>query len=113
MRSRWNSARFSPRIAWSTGPIRSTGLAVQPADLRRACEVEARGFLLHLREGFIESEGEPSAVSAAGGGVGAGAPCAHRQSRGARRHGRRFAVGVRAGQDSAARTGDRSPRSSA
>jgi hypothetical protein len=36
---------------------------VQANDLRRACEVEARGFLLHLREGFIESEGEPSAVN--------------------------------------------------
>jgi hypothetical protein len=45
------------------GPDPFAGLAVQPADLRRACEVEARGFLLHLREGFIESEGEPTAVS--------------------------------------------------
>jgi hypothetical protein len=45
------------------GPDPFEGLTVQPADLRRACEVEARGFLLHLREGFIESESEPSAVS--------------------------------------------------
>jgi hypothetical protein len=45
------------------GPDPFEGLAVQAADLRRACEVEARGFLLHLREGFIESEGEPSAVN--------------------------------------------------
>lgn len=45
------------------GPDPFAGLAVQPADLRRACEVEARGFLLHLREGFIESEGVPTAVS--------------------------------------------------
>ena len=45
------------------GPDPFAGLSVQPADLRRACEVEARGFLLHLREGFIESEGEPTAVS--------------------------------------------------
>jgi hypothetical protein len=45
------------------GPDPFDGLSVQPADLRRACEVDARGFLLHLREGFIESEGEPSAVS--------------------------------------------------
>jgi hypothetical protein len=37
------------------GPDPFEGLTVQPADLRRACEVEARGFLLHLREGFIES----------------------------------------------------------
>src|SRR5215831_12598951 len=27
------------------------GMEVDPADLRRACEVEARGHLLHLREG--------------------------------------------------------------
>jgi hypothetical protein len=45
------------------GPDPFEGLAVQASDLRRACEVEARGFLLHLREGFIESEGELSAVS--------------------------------------------------
>jgi hypothetical protein len=45
------------------GPDPFEGLSVQATDLRHACEVEARGFLLHLREGFIESEGEPSAVS--------------------------------------------------
>jgi hypothetical protein len=45
------------------GPNPFDGLAVQPSDLRRACEVEARGFLLHLRGGFIESGGEPSAVA--------------------------------------------------
>jgi hypothetical protein len=33
------------------------GLRVDPADLRRACEVQARGLLLHIREGFIETEG--------------------------------------------------------
>jgi hypothetical protein len=33
------------------------GLAVDPADLRRACEVQARSHLLHLREGFIETAG--------------------------------------------------------
>jgi hypothetical protein len=45
------------------GPDPFEGLSVQPADLRRACEVEARGYLLHLREGFIESGGEPAAVA--------------------------------------------------
>jgi hypothetical protein len=49
------------RVAYGPDPF--DGLAVQPADLRRACEVEARGFLLHLREGFIESEADPRAVS--------------------------------------------------
>ena len=30
------------------------GLTVDAADLRRACEVQARSHLLHLREGYIE-----------------------------------------------------------
>ena len=38
--------------------IRSTGLDVDPADLRRACEVQARSHLLHLREGFLETRGQ-------------------------------------------------------
>jgi hypothetical protein len=33
------------------------GLQVDPADLRRACEVQSRSHLLHLREGFIETGG--------------------------------------------------------
>ena len=33
------------------------GLSVAPSDLRRACEVQARSHLLHLREGFLETEG--------------------------------------------------------
>jgi len=32
-------------------------LSVDPADLRRACEVQARSHLLHLREGFLETRG--------------------------------------------------------
>jgi hypothetical protein len=39
------------------------GLRVDPADLRRACEVQARSHLLHLREGFIETEGRGDAVA--------------------------------------------------
>jgi hypothetical protein len=39
------------------------GLAVDPADLRRACEVQARSHLLHLREGFMEAEGRSEAVA--------------------------------------------------
>jgi hypothetical protein len=31
------------------------GLRVQAGDLRRACEVQARSHLLHLREGYIET----------------------------------------------------------
>jgi len=34
-----------------------TGLSVDAVDLRRACEVQARSHLLHLREGFVETGG--------------------------------------------------------
>jgi hypothetical protein len=33
------------------------GLRVDAADLRRACEIQARSHLLHLREGFMETQG--------------------------------------------------------
>jgi hypothetical protein len=33
------------------------GLRVDAADVRRACEVQVRSHLLHLREGYIETEG--------------------------------------------------------
>jgi hypothetical protein len=39
------------------------GLRVDPADLRRACEVQARSHLLHLREGYLETEGRSDAVA--------------------------------------------------
>jgi len=39
------------------------GLRVDPADLRRACEVQARSHLLHLREGYIETEGRGDALA--------------------------------------------------
>jgi hypothetical protein len=38
-------------------------LAVDPTDLRRACEVQARSHLLHLREGFLETRGRADALS--------------------------------------------------
>ena len=37
-------------------------LLVRPDDLRRACEVQARSHVLHLREGYIEASGDPSAI---------------------------------------------------
>jgi hypothetical protein len=37
--------------------------AIEPADLRRACEIQARGHLLHLREGFIEAAGSGNALA--------------------------------------------------
>jgi hypothetical protein len=36
---------------------------VDPADLRRACEVQARSHLLHLREGFLETRGRADALA--------------------------------------------------
>lgn len=39
------------------GPDPFEGLSLVTSDLRRACEVQARSHLLHLREGFIESRG--------------------------------------------------------
>jgi hypothetical protein len=38
-------------------------VAVDPADLRRACEVQARSHLLHLREGFLETRGRADVLS--------------------------------------------------
>jgi hypothetical protein len=38
------------------------GLRVDPADLRRACEVQARSHLLHLREGYLETLGRGDAI---------------------------------------------------
>ena len=38
-------------------------LTVSEADLRRACELQAKSHLIHLREGFLESRGDPRAVA--------------------------------------------------
>lgn len=35
---------------------------VSPADVRRACELRAKSQLIHLREGFLETGGDPRAV---------------------------------------------------
>jgi hypothetical protein len=39
------------------------GLTVHAGDLRRACEVQARSHVLHLREGYLEAGGEPAAIA--------------------------------------------------
>lgn len=39
------------------------GVTVDPEDLRRACEVQARSHLLHLREGYIETRGRSDRVA--------------------------------------------------
>jgi len=39
------------------------GLSVAEADLRRACELQAKSHLIHLREGYLETGGEARAIS--------------------------------------------------
>lgn len=39
------------------------GMRVSEADLRRACELQAKSHLIHLREGYLESGGRPVAVA--------------------------------------------------
>jgi hypothetical protein len=39
------------------------GVGVSGSDLRRACEQQARSHLIHLREGFLESGGDPRDIS--------------------------------------------------
>ena len=45
------------------GPSPFEGMDVNDADLRRACEQQAKSHLIHLREGYLESGGHPAAVS--------------------------------------------------
>jgi len=40
-----------------------TGLEIDPGDIRRACEVQARSHLLHLRQGFLETGGNGNALA--------------------------------------------------
>jgi hypothetical protein len=46
-----------------TGQSPFDGLAVNRDDLRRACEVQARSHLLHLREGYLETRGRGDALA--------------------------------------------------
>jgi hypothetical protein len=39
------------------------GVTIAQADLRRACETQIKSHLVHLREGFLESGGDPAAVA--------------------------------------------------
>ena len=38
------------------------GLAIRPEDLRRACEVQTKSHLIHLRENYLQSGGRPGHV---------------------------------------------------
>ena len=40
------------------------GLRVKVEDIRRACEIDVKGHLLHLRESYVESYGDPDAIAA-------------------------------------------------
>lgn len=40
-----------------------TGVSVTDADLRRACELQAKSHLIHLREGFLETAGDAGAIA--------------------------------------------------
>lgn len=49
------------RLLFGADPF--AGLAIGADDLRRACEVQVKSHLLHLREDFVECGGKPSAVA--------------------------------------------------
>lgn len=46
------------RGGWPTPPLQ-----VGSADLRRGCERQIKGHLIHLREGYLETHGRPAAVA--------------------------------------------------
>ncbi len=48
-----------------------TAARISPADVRRACELSAKSHLIHLREAFMETSGDPQAI---GRMIGASAP---------------------------------------
>jgi hypothetical protein len=50
------------RVLFGADPF--TGLAIRVEDLRRACEVQVKSHLVHLRENFLECGGRPAAVAA-------------------------------------------------
>jgi len=50
------------RLLFGVDPFE--GLSIRAEDLRRACEVQVKSHLLHLRENFVECGGRPSAVAA-------------------------------------------------
>lgn len=49
------------RVVFGDDPF--NGLSVDPKDLRRSCEVEIKGHLLHLREAYMECGGDPEVVA--------------------------------------------------
>jgi hypothetical protein len=41
-----------------------TDIVIAPGDLRRACETQVKSHLVHLRQSFVETRGDPGAVNA-------------------------------------------------
>lgn len=52
------------RHAVITGTPPFEGIIVAPSQLRRACEVQAKGHLIHLRQGWLEAAGRDDALAA-------------------------------------------------
>ena len=50
------------RVLFGVDPF--AGMTIRPEDLRRACEVQVKSHLVHLRENYIQCRGRQSAVSA-------------------------------------------------
>jgi hypothetical protein len=57
----FNEIVATRRVIFGTDVFES--ISVSTEDLRRACEVQARGHLVHLREGYIEAAGDRKAVA--------------------------------------------------
>jgi hypothetical protein len=49
------------RVVFGDDPFH--GLAVKDQDVRRACEIDVKGHVLHLREAYVERRGEIAAVT--------------------------------------------------
>ena len=47
----------------SSGRIRFVGVEVGGPIAARGCELQAKSHLIHLREGFLETQGDPRAVA--------------------------------------------------
>ena len=50
------------RVLFGADPF--TGLAIRVEDLRRACELQVKSHLVHLRENYLECGARPVAVAA-------------------------------------------------
>jgi len=48
------------QVIYGVNPF--TGLTIRPEDLRRACEIQVKSHLVHLRENLMESRGRQSEI---------------------------------------------------